>query len=258
MRTTTIKKSKPPVVEEQTRHWIADWTVTFLMLLFGTTTLLQAFVVPTGSMTNTVLIGDHMLVDKLAYAPPGAIASRLLPYQEVQRGDIIVFRYPLDLKQNYVKRAIGVPGDRIRLENNVLILNGKRIEEPYRRLDPANRSDYMTNFPRRQPDILIEQRAVEMLATHMSGDEIVVPPGQFLALGDNRDQSADSRFWGFVPRENIVGKPAIIFWSYDAPTEQLSGGFFNPRHALDVAQHFFTRTRWERSLRLVRGYPLGR
>jgi signal peptidase I len=257
MRTITSKNSKPPV-EEETRHWISEWVVTFLMLLFGTTTVLQAFVVPTGSMTNTVLIGDHMLVDKLTYSPGGSVASKLLPYQDIQRGDIIVFRYPLDLKQNYVKRAIGVPGDRIRFENKRLILNGKRVEEPYLRLLPENRSDYMSNFPRRQPDVMIEQRALDMLSTHMVGDEIVVPPGQYLALGDNRDESADSRFWGFVPRENIIGKPTVIFWSYDAPTDQLTGGFFNPQHALDVAQHFFTRTRWERSMRLVRGYPLGR
>lgn len=262
MRTTTKTQrtqgsSKPPVQEEP-RYWIADWTVTFLILLFGTTTVLQAFVVPTGSMTNTVLIGDHVLVDKLAYAPAGSIALRLLPYQEVQRGDIIVFRYPLNLKENYVKRVIGVPGDRVRLENNQLILNGKRVHEPYVRLAPSNQSDYMRNFPRREPDVMIEQRAADMLAEHVVGDEIVVPRGQYFALGDNRDESADSRFWGFVPRENIIGKPTIIFWSYDAPTDQLSGGFFNPRHAVDVAQHFFTRTRWDRSLRLVRGHPLGR
>lgn len=228
------------------------------MLLFGTTTVLQAFVVPTGSMTSTVLIGDHLLVDKLAYAPKDSFAAHLLPYQEVQRGDIIVFRYPLDIQQHYVKRVIGIPGDRIRFENKGLILNGVAVDEPYLRLGRESQSAYLDNFPALHPDIAIYPRATEMLARHVSGGELVVPAGQYLALGDNRDNSEDSRFWGLVPRENIVGKPAVIFWSYDAPTEQLMGGFFNPRHALDVALHFFSRTRWDRSFRLVRGYPLGR
>jgi len=244
--------------KEEPRHWIADWTVTVLLLLFGTTTLLQAFVVPTGSMTNTVLIGDHMIVDKMAYAPSGALSRWLLPYENVQRGDIIVFKYPVDPSQPYVKRVIGMPGDHIRFDNKVLILNGKRIEEPYRRLEPNQTSDYLNNFPRQQPDIMIDGRARQMLAEHVQGNELVVPEGHYFAMGDNRDNSADSRFWGFVPRENIIGKPVVIFWSYDAPTEQLVGGTLNPEHLIDLAQHFFTRTRWDRTLRLVRAYPLGR
>jgi len=244
--------------KEEPRHWIADWTVTVLLLLFGTTTLLQAFVVPTGSMTNTVLVGDHMIVDKLAYSPSGSISRHLLPYEDVKRGDIIVFKYPVDPSQPYVKRVIGVPGDRIHFENKTLFLNGKRIEEPYRRLEPNQISDYLNNFPQQHPDIMIDQRAREMLAEHVQGNELVIPAGQYFAMGDNRDNSADSRFWGFVPRENIIGKPVIIFWSYDAPTEQLVGGTLNPEHLIDLAQHFFTRTRWERTLRLVKPYPLGR
>jgi signal peptidase I len=257
MRTTTSSPQTPESSSPEVRHWIADWCVTLLLLLFGTTTILQAYVVPTGSMTNTVLVGDHMLVDKLTYAPAGPLARRLLPYREVRRGDIIVFRYPLDIRQNYVKRAIGVPGDRIRFENKQLILNGRRVHEPYLRLDAASRSDYLDNFPHPRPDVRIETRGMQMLAAHVQGSELVVPPGAYFALGDNRDASSDSRIWGLVPRENIVGTPTMIFWSYDAPTDQLSGGFFNPRHVVDVAQHFFTRTRWERTFRLVRGYPLG-
>lgn len=259
---TAEPEAKPrPLVEEpqeEVRHWIADWTVTILLLLFGTTTLLQAFVVPTGSMTNTVLIGDHMIVDKLAYAPGGAISKYLLPYEDVHRGDIIVFKYPVDPSQPYVKRVIGVPGDHIRFQNKVLYLNGQRIEEPYRRLEPNQLSDYLNNFPQMTPDIMIDARARQMLSEHVVGNELVVPEGSYFAMGDNRDNSADSRFWGFVPRENIIGKPVIIFWSYDAPTEQLVGGTLNPAHLIDLAQHFFTRTRWERTFRLVRPYPLGR
>lgn len=244
--------------EEEVRHWIADWTVTVLLLLFGTTTLLQAFVVPTGSMTNTVLVGDHMIVDKLAYAPSNAFSRQILPYEEVRRGDVIVFKYPPEPAQPYVKRVIGVPGDRLRFENKVLFLNGTRIEEPYRRLEPSQVSQYLNNFPQAEPDILIDARARQMLAEHVQGNELVIPSGHYFAMGDNRDNSADSRFWGFVPRENIIGKPVLIFWSYDAPTEQLVGGTLNPSHLIDLAQHFFSRTRWNRTFLLVRAYPLGR
>ena len=113
------RKAEPP------RGTIAEWTVTILLLLFGTTTLVQAFVIPTGSMEDTLLIGDHLLVDKLAYAPPGPISRSILPYSAVKRGDIIVFRYPIDINQTFVKRVIGVPGDRIRIENKQVYRNGE-------------------------------------------------------------------------------------------------------------------------------------
>src|SRR3982751_6532025 len=119
----TVSQADPP------RGAIAEWTVTILLLLFGTTTLIQAFVIPTGSMEDTLLIGDHLLVDKLAYAPAGAISKYLLPYQAVKRGDIIVFRYPMDIKQTFVKRAVGVPGDRIRVVDKQLYVNGVKLDE---------------------------------------------------------------------------------------------------------------------------------
>src|SRR6516225_2449324 len=119
-------KADPP------RGFIAEWTVTIILLLFGTTTLVQAFVIPTGSMEDTLLIGDHLLVDKLAYAPPGPISKYILPYEDVKRGDIIVFRYPVDIKQTFVKRVMGVPGDHIRLENKSVYLNGRKLDEPYK------------------------------------------------------------------------------------------------------------------------------
>src|SRR3954452_5195290 len=121
--------TEAPAVPELKAHkpergTIAEWTVTVLLLLFGTTTLVQAFVIPTGSMENNLLVGDHLLVDKLAYAPSGAVSRYLLPYEDVKRGDIIVFRYPVDIKQTFVKRVIGVPDDRIRIKNKQLIRNG--------------------------------------------------------------------------------------------------------------------------------------
>src|ERR1700753_1074274 len=113
------------------RGVVAEWTVTIILLLFGTTSLVQAFVIPTGSMEDTLLIGDHLLVDKLAYAPAGKVSKYVIPYTDVKRGDIIVFRYPVDIQQTFVKRCIGVPGDRIRLVNKHLVLNGKAVSEPY-------------------------------------------------------------------------------------------------------------------------------
>src|SRR5690348_10641632 len=134
--TATVNTDKQdrstPTKREQARNSIAEWAVTILLLLFGTTTLVQAFVIPTGSMEDTLLIGDHLLVDKLAYAPAGPLTKYLLPYEDVKRGDIIVFRYPVDIRQTFVKRVVGVPGDRLRMENKRVFLNGHPLNEPYR------------------------------------------------------------------------------------------------------------------------------
>jgi signal peptidase I len=241
-------KSKP--ASQPVRGFIAEWIVTLLMLLFATTTLVQAFVIPSGSMEDSLLIGDHLLVDKLAYAPAGGAGTHLLPYSEVKRGDIIVFRYPLDLSQNYVKRVIGVPGDRLRLRHKQLIRNGSVVEEPY----VVHKTDffdpYRDDFPNAPPETL-PARARTMLAQNLADGELVVPPGSYFAMGDNRDNSEDSRYWGFVPRENIVGKPLIIYWSFDAPGEDLAGPL-TPEHIVNVAVHFLTNTRWSRTFRLVR------
>ena len=133
--------------KETPRGAIAEWTVTILLLLFGTTTLVQAFVIPTGSMEDTLLIGDHLLVDKLAYSPPGPVSKYLLPYSDVNRGDIIVFRYPVDIRQTFVKRVIGVPGDRLRVENKQVFLNGKKLNEPYKEHKAEYVDTYRDNFP---------------------------------------------------------------------------------------------------------------
>jgi len=236
------------------RALLHEWTVTIITLLFGITTLVQSFIVPTPSMDTTVMVGDHLLVDKLSYAPAGAVSKFLLPYTEPKRGDVIVFRYPVDIRQNYVKRVIGVPGDHIRVKDKVVYLNGKALVEPYTQHMFPEPMPYRDNFPA-EPYGGVEQRALIMLANHVENGEIVVPPENYFAMGDNRDNSADSRYWGFVPRENIIGKPLVIFWSYDAPTEELTGDP-NNNHYIDLLQHFFTKTRWSRTLKLVRGIPI--
>jgi signal peptidase I len=239
------------------RGVVAEWTVTFLLLLFGTTTLLQAFVVPTSSMEDTVLIGDHMFVDKLSYSPPGPVSKYLLPYTPVKRGDIVVFRYPVNPRENYIKRVVGIPGDRLRVVNKELHINGARVKESYAIHKTSYTDSYRDNFPS-EPNTMLYDPARRMLAENLKEGEVVVPPNSYFVMGDNRDNSLDSRYWGFVPRENIVGKPVFVFWSYDTTTERLADpNFISLDHLLDLARNFFTKTRWRRTFMLIRGYPLG-
>jgi signal peptidase I len=215
---------------------IADWAAQIVILLFATSTLAMPYVIPSGSMESTLMTGDHVIVDKLAYAPGGGgMMEKLLPYSDVKRGDIIVFRYPPDIRQTFVKRVIGAPGDRIHLENGVVVRNGVRLVEPYVQhvfLDHGETDAFRDNYP------------------NVPGQEILVPEGKYFVMGDNRDNSSDSRYWGFVPRENITGKPIVVFWSYDAPEEDLVE--YNMHHMVDVAEHFFTKTRWNRMFKLIR------
>ncbi|BDC52642.1 signal peptidase I [Bryobacterales bacterium F-183] len=239
------------------RDFVSEWTVTILILLFGTTTLMQAFVVPTSSMESTVLVGDHLIVDKLAYSPPGSVSRFILPYTEVKRGDIIVFKFPPDPRQSYVKRVMGVPGDRLKIVNKQVFLNGHPLTEPYKQHIHNFAIPYRDGFPDTPQDVPVEymSRVTEMM-THVDQKtgELVVPEGRYFAMGDNRDNSLDSRYWGWVPRENIIGKPTIIFWSYATSTENLVD--FRLDHFLDLATNFFSKTRWDRTLKLVRGYDV--
>ena len=241
-------------LSEVRRSFVGEWVVTFVFLLFGTTSLLQAFVIPSGSMEGSLLIGDHVLVDKLTYSPFDHTSGHLLPYRDVQRGDVIVFAYPLDIKVTYVKRAIGIPGDHIRFENKQLILNGKPVAEPYVQHLPVH-DPYMDNFPSYAPPGL-RSRAQEMLSAYVSNGELVVPPGFVLALGDNRDNSDDSRLWGLVPRDSIEGTPLVVYWSFDAPGEELSNPNITFDHVADVVLHFFSKTRWDRTFKRIHGYRL--
>jgi signal peptidase I len=244
------------ITRDVKRGFIAEWTVTIILLLFATTTLVQAFVIPSASMEDTLLVGDHVLVDKLVFSPYGPMSKHLLPYRDVRRGDIIVFRYPMNIKEDYVKRAVGIPGDRIRLENKRLILNGHPVDEPYVKHIFTNYDPYRDNFPNAPPEPGVMLPAIEMLTKNVVNGEVVVPPGYIFAMGDNRDDSLDSRYWGFVPRENIEGTPLIIYWSFEAPTADLTNGNIGFDHIMDVIVHFFTKTRWSRTFKLIHGYPL--
>jgi signal peptidase I len=246
--------------KQHARGNIAEWAITITLFLFATTTLAQAFVIPTGSMEDTLLIGDHLLVDKLAYSPADRAANLFLPYEQPKHGDIIVFRYPGDISQTYVKRLIGVPGDRLKMVGRVLYRNGVPLREPYVvhkfPYDPA-RDNFPGNglLPVREP--LARELQMDMIEHHVVNGEVVVPPHSYFTMGDNRDDSSDSRYWGFVPQANVIGKPLLIYWSYRATTDQIEGS--SPVSLLrlftDIGEHFFTRTRWNRTFRLIRGFP---
>ena len=176
----TQEASAPPsgwsriteISREVHRGFIAEWTVTIILLLFATTTLVQAFVIPSASMQNTLLIGDHVLVDKLTYAPQGSISKHLLPYRDIRRGDIIVFRYPRNVGEDYVKRAIGLPGDHIKLVNKQLWLNGHFVNEPYVVHSSPYIDTYRDNFPT-APEMPAEPSAADMLQNHVVNGELV-------------------------------------------------------------------------------------
>lgn len=231
------------------RNFVAEWAGTLLIFLFATTTLVQAYVIPTGSMEGNLLVGDHMLVDRAAYADPGTLGRAILPCRDPQHGDIIAFFYPEDPRETYVKRVIGVPGDRIRLEHGKVIRNGRRLIEPYTQHIAGAADPYRDDFPL-GPAFYTSPRGRDMFAHYVVNGEVVVPPGMLFALGDNRDNSEDSRYWGFVPRNYVVGKPLVVYWSYDAPTEDLKD--WNIDHIVDLAGHFFTKTRWNRTLLVPR------
>jgi len=245
-----VSSARRPVA----RGFIGEWAVTILAYLFATTTLVQAYVIPTGSMEGTLRVGDHVLVDRMAYADPGAVGRYVLPYRDIQRGDVLTFHFPEDTRQTFVKRVIGLPGDRIRLIDKQVIRNGRRLIEPYtQHIDPGV-DTYRDDFPT-AADFRTTPRGHEMFRQHIVNGEVVVPPDSLFVLGDNRDNSEDSRYWGFVPREYVTGKPLFVYWSYDAPTGDLET--WSLSHMLDVAEHFFTKTRWDRAFLVPKSLKAG-
>ncbi|HME36827.1 MAG TPA: signal peptidase I [Candidatus Sulfotelmatobacter sp.] len=225
---------------------------TVVIAIFVITFIVQAFQIPSESMENTLLIGDYLLVNKLCYGG-GVGGNHLMPYQKINRGDIIVFHYPVDPQQHFVKRVIGVPGDHLRMVNKRVLINGKTLDEPYVRfVEPLN-DLYRDNFPR-----------VDIAARRLEGEwwlqmqklvvdgQLIVPEGHYFVMGDNRDDSLDSRYWGFVPQENIIGRPLVIYWSVQDwdrnPSASVAGRLYHMAYAIT---HIFQITRWNRTLRLV-------
>jgi signal peptidase I len=245
----------PPVVpREPWYRFAAEVALIIVVLSFLTGWLVQTYIIPTPSMEPTLMAGDHLLVDKLSYAPHGSVAGAVLPFGDVQRGDIILFRWPVKAEQTFVKRVIGVPGDRIRLNEKAVLLNGEPLSEPYARYRPGADS-YRDNFPAVDPFPGVPEQTLDMFERQVKNGEVVVPDRSYFVMGDNRDLSMDSRFWGFVPKENIVGKPILVYWSFASQTRRTDSGP-SLTYLFEIFTGFFTKTRWDRTGRLVRGHPL--
>ncbi|MGH9318029.1 MAG: signal peptidase I [Thermoanaerobaculia bacterium] len=231
---TTPSEDPPP--HSSAREWYESLLVAGIFVLFVRTFIVQTYQVPTGSMETTILVGDHLLVNKFAYAPHLPALARLLPYRDVHRGDIIVFKKPGDDVQSrdvLVKRAVGTPGTTIQVQEGRLFINREPANEAYVQHgphdpNPGDPRDFFGPF--------------------------IVPPGDYFGMGDNRDNSLDSRFWGPIPRANIFGRPFLLYWSYEAePNSHIWRGLIDKiRQLASVAIHFFSRTRWDRMFRLVR------
>jgi signal peptidase I len=228
---------------------------TVAIAVFVVTFLAQAFTIPSESMEQTLLIGDYLLVDKLCYGD-GGLWSRLLPYRKIGRGDVIVFHYPVNPAQDFVKRVVAVPGDRIRMVNKQVFINGVRQEEKFAQFITKIRNPYRDDFPRMDAaDYGVDAKWWKQMPKLVEDHELIVPEKSYFVLGDNRDDSQDSRYWGFVPRENIIGRPLVIYWSSANPSDDLMGSpSTNDRlyHFAYAVTHVFQMTRWARTFKLVR------
>jgi signal peptidase I len=238
-------------------EYIESLLVTIVLALFGTSFVVQAFKIPSQSMEPTLLVGDHLLVNKFIFGGRDHFYDALLPYRPIQRGDVIVFKFPFQDHPHYVKRVIGVPGDRIKIVDQKVYVNGQRQNEPFAYHDPAAAYDpFLYNFPPASRDELLSNMQPEWaedIFNYIHDGEVVVPPNKYFAMGDNRDHSWDSRYWGFVDREAVMGRPVVIYWSVQTEeSEDTSESLWSRLQGIFGALlHLSTRARWQRMLRLV-------
>ena len=261
---------EPAKVEETPFEAVASICSVLVVGLFILTFIAQNFVIPSGSMEKTLLVGDHLVVDRINLAPP-AKWMPLVHYREPRRGDIVVFIKPspepildADGKPQYfflVKRLVGVPGDHIHLHAGIVILNGVAQNPPKEGGDDpgaAIEGDYLDEFPSIPPALDPSGSATDGWAVeapnHIVNGDLVVPPGMYFMMGDNRHDSLDSRYWGFVPRQNIVGRPLFNYWSFITPESVYEQTGLGSRLSWmgHVVLHFFTQTRWSRTFHLTR------
>ena len=224
--TTTFRKST-------IREYAESIVIAVILALFVRTWVVQAFKIPTGSMENNLLIGDHLLVNKFVFAPTASSIERaLLPVRDVRRGDVIVFKYPDEPERDFIKRVIGLPGETLEMRAKKVYINGQPLDEPYVHfLQPASELQEVTSF-----DVRENFRPVR------------VPEGFYFMMGDNRDNSQDSRYWGYLPRHYVKGRALMIYWSYESDREDYldEGVGATAKRLFSVVTHFFTKTRWER------------
>ena len=247
------KQAEKP--RETTVEFLASLSAVLVTGLFIITFIVQAFEIPSSSMENTLLIGDHVFVNRVQFAPATYWTGPLLPYREIRRGDIVVFLHPAEPGLYVVKRIMGIPGDRIHLRDGVVYRNGERLDEPYVIHKTDGYNPYRDNFPAVSPadynGVTPEWQLV--LKEHIQGDDLVVPPDTYFGMGDNRDVSLDSRYWGFIPKENVIGRPMFVYWSFETPPNQYLQKEVGERlkFLAHVVIHFFDETRWRRTFRVV-------
>jgi signal peptidase I len=233
---------------------LASLLQTIVVALFLLTFVLQPYLIPSESMEHTLLVGDFLLVNRQVYAPAGRLTSRIMPYREVERGDIIVFHHP-EPHPFLVKRVVGLPGDHLRIVDGRVTVNGRALAEPYAAFEPILPDPFLANFPAKlytNPEV--DPGWWRQMQDLTSNGELVVPPGEYFVLGDNRNHSKDSRFWGFVPREQIVARPLVIYFSVNRPSatdfEQASDDRLG--HDRELSTKLTGFARWKRIFQVVR------
>jgi signal peptidase I len=237
---------------------LASLLRTVVVALFLLTFVLQPYLIPSESMERTLLVGDFLLVNKQAYAPSARLTRALMPYREVSRGDIIVFHPPDQPGRFYVKRVVGLPGDRLRIADGRVTLNGVALDEPYAVFEPAARNPFRDDFPASvYTDPNVEPAWWRQMQGLIRNGELVVPQSEYFVLGDNRNYSKDSRFWGFVSRQQIVARPLVIYFSLSRPSttdvQQVVAQAADDRlgHDRELSARFSGFARWKRIFQVV-------
>jgi len=261
MKKPAGKSAAKPVAHsgESVFQSIASLCGPIIVALFVLTFVFQNFVIPSRSMASTLLVGDHVIADRASLSPSTRWAP-FIPYRELRHGEPVVFFKPA-LQPNgdvltLVKRVIGLPGDRIHLRDGIVYLNGVAQDEPYAAKPPYSTFNlYRDDFPAFPPatDPKVTATWAVDLPNHIQGGDLVVPPDCYFVMGDNRANSLDSRYWGFVHRDNLIGRPLLVYWSFDEPEEPTLTPSLSERASstLHMLAHFFDGTRWNRTLRRI-------
>ena len=252
---TRKEQKKEPRPKETFSEAVLGIAAVLVSGLFIITFIIQAFEIPSRSMENTLLVGDHVFVDRLSAAPRSNYLGPLMAYRLIHRGEVAVFISPAQPDLHLVKRIVGVPGDKIHLTNGELFVNGVKQVEPYVYHALHDYNPYRDNFPSVSPvgwGTTPEWPMV--MQQHLQDGDLVIPDHSYFAMGDSRDNSYDSRYWGFVPEENLVGRPLFIYWSFDTPESQYEHTSWGDRvkFVFQAGLHFFDKTRWSRMFHPVR------